>query len=101
MRLRSSLASQGDNVASRGINQVREQRNLGEVLNLNPAQQDAVAQRQADTGHLFGEAVVELGFATEDQVRKLEVKGFMALLKTDATLARVEHMLETGRPLRN
>ena len=38
---------------------------------------------------------------TEDQVRALEVKGFMALLKTDATLARVEHMLETGRPLRN
>jgi 3-hydroxyacyl-CoA dehydrogenase len=34
-------------------------------------------------------------------VRALEVKGFMALLRTDATLARVEHMLETGRPLRN
>ena len=29
------------------------------------------------------------------------MKGFMALLKTEATLARVEHMLETGRPLRN
>jgi 3-hydroxyacyl-CoA dehydrogenase len=38
---------------------------------------------------------------TEDQVRALERKGFMALLKTEATLARVEHMLETGRPLRN
>jgi 3-hydroxyacyl-CoA dehydrogenase len=38
---------------------------------------------------------------TEDQVRALEVKGFMALLKTEGTLARVEHMLETGRPLRN
>jgi hypothetical protein len=25
----------------------------------------------------------------------------MALLKTEGTLARVEHMLETGRPLRN
>jgi 3-hydroxyacyl-CoA dehydrogenase len=38
---------------------------------------------------------------TEEQVRALERKGFMALLKTEATLARVEHMLETGRPLRN
>mgnify|MGYP002716680261 FL=1 len=38
---------------------------------------------------------------TEDQVRKLELKSFMALLKTEGTLARVEHMLETGRPLRN
>ena len=38
---------------------------------------------------------------SEEQVRALERKGFMALLKTEATLARVEHMLETGRPLRN
>ncbi len=38
---------------------------------------------------------------TEDQVLKLERQGFMALLKTRGTLARVEHMLETGRPLRN
>ncbi len=38
---------------------------------------------------------------TEDQVLKLERQGFMALLKTKGTLARVEHMLETGRPLRN
>ncbi len=38
---------------------------------------------------------------TEDQVLALERQGFMALLKTKGTLARVEHMLETGRPLRN
>ena len=38
---------------------------------------------------------------SEEQVRALERKGFMALLRTEATLARVEHMLETGRPLRN
>ncbi len=38
---------------------------------------------------------------TEDQVMKLERQGFMALLRTKGTLARVEHMLETGRPLRN
>jgi len=34
-------------------------------------------------------------------VLKLERQAFMALLKTPGTLARVEHMLETGRPLRN
>ena len=38
---------------------------------------------------------------TEDQVLTLERQSFMALLKTSGTLARVEHMLETGRPLRN
>lgn len=37
----------------------------------------------------------------EDAVLKLERQAFMALLKTPGTLARVEHMLETGRPLRN
>jgi len=37
----------------------------------------------------------------ETEVLALERKSFMALLKTPATLARVEHMLDTGRPLRN
>jgi 3-hydroxyacyl-CoA dehydrogenase len=48
-----------------------------------------------------GERADHITDTTEDQVRALERKGFMALLKTEATLARVEHMLETGRPLRN
>jgi 3-hydroxyacyl-CoA dehydrogenase len=38
---------------------------------------------------------------TEDELLALERRSFMALLRTPATLARVEHMLETGRPLRN
>ncbi len=38
---------------------------------------------------------------TDEEVMKLERQSFMALLKTPGTLARVEHMLETGRPLRN
>ncbi|HEY6336574.1 MAG TPA: 3-hydroxyacyl-CoA dehydrogenase NAD-binding domain-containing protein [Alphaproteobacteria bacterium] len=37
----------------------------------------------------------------EDDLTKLERKAFMALLKTEGTLARIEHMLETGKPLRN
>jgi 3-hydroxyacyl-CoA dehydrogenase len=39
--------------------------------------------------------------APEEEVLRLERQSFMALLKTPGTLARVEHMLETGRPLRN
>ncbi len=34
-------------------------------------------------------------------IHALEREGFMALLREPATLARIEHMLETGRPLRN
>jgi 3-hydroxyacyl-CoA dehydrogenase len=34
-------------------------------------------------------------------IHALERQGFMALLREPATLARIEHMLETGRPLRN
>ncbi|TXH39118.1 MAG: 3-hydroxyacyl-CoA dehydrogenase/enoyl-CoA hydratase family protein [Rhodospirillaceae bacterium] len=37
----------------------------------------------------------------EDQVNKLAKQGFMSLLRTEPTLARMEHMLSTGKPLRN
>jgi len=36
-----------------------------------------------------------------EDVRALEREQFMALIRHPDTLARVEHMLETGRPLRN
>ena len=38
---------------------------------------------------------------SEDQLLGLERKSILGLLKTKATLARMEHMLETGKPLRN
>ncbi|MBL8709872.1 MAG: 3-hydroxyacyl-CoA dehydrogenase, partial [Rhodospirillaceae bacterium] len=38
---------------------------------------------------------------SEDQIAKLEKKAFMTLLRTGPTLARMEHMLTTGKPLRN
>lgn len=37
----------------------------------------------------------------EDQVNKLAKQGFLNLLRTGPTLARMEHMLATGKPLRN
>ncbi len=38
---------------------------------------------------------------SEQQVLDLEYEAFMQLVKTKGTLARIEHMLETGKPLRN
>jgi 3-hydroxyacyl-CoA dehydrogenase len=37
----------------------------------------------------------------EAKILELEREAFLRLLKTSATLARIEHMLETGKPLRN
>ena len=37
----------------------------------------------------------------EDDLLALERKAFMQLLRNPATLARTEHMLNTGKPLRN
>lgn len=38
---------------------------------------------------------------TEQQLLDLEHEAFMQLVKTKASLDRIEHMLETGKPLRN
>ncbi len=38
---------------------------------------------------------------TEDRLYELEREAFLDLVRTPATLARIEHMLETGKPLRN
>lgn len=37
----------------------------------------------------------------EDEVLRLEREQFMRLVRNEGTLARMEHMLETGKPLRN
>jgi 3-hydroxyacyl-CoA dehydrogenase len=38
---------------------------------------------------------------TEDDILKLEVSEFSKLLHNEGTMARIEHMLENGKPLRN
>ncbi len=38
---------------------------------------------------------------TEDDLLKLELREFMKLLHNEGTLERIEHMLGTGKPLRN
>jgi 3-hydroxyacyl-CoA dehydrogenase len=37
----------------------------------------------------------------EETMRKLARSAFMSLVRSGPTLARMEHMLETGKPLRN
>ena len=38
---------------------------------------------------------------TEADLLKLEIEGFMRLVRNPASQSRIEHMLETGKPLRN
>ncbi len=38
---------------------------------------------------------------TEKKLLQLEQEGFMTLIKNHKTLDRIEHMLTTGKPLRN
>lgn len=38
---------------------------------------------------------------TEDELLALELEAFLALVKQQGTLARLDHMLKTGKPLRN
>lgn len=38
---------------------------------------------------------------TEQQILDLELAGFMELVKTKGTIARIEYMLQNGKPLRN
>ena len=45
---------------------------------------------------------IEQGSEVDEQwLHRLEREGFMALVRTDETGARIRHMLETGKPLRN
>ena len=38
---------------------------------------------------------------TEDDLLKLELEQFSALIRNEGTFARIETMLDTGKPLRN
>ena len=61
---------------------------------------DAVVSDRLATVLTGGDADL-IDTVTEDQLLKLERQAFMASVKDGRTQARVEHMLETGKPLRN
>lgn len=63
------------------------------------AYDEVVAGRLAEV--LTGGEADLVDTVTEDQLLKLERQAFMASVKDGRTQARIEHMLETGKPLRN
>lgn len=58
-----------------------------------------IAQKLA--GILAGGDASRESWQDEDWFLQLERQAFIALLKTEKTQARIRHMLETGKPLRN
>jgi 3-hydroxyacyl-CoA dehydrogenase len=50
---------------------------------------------------LSGEDTDIIATLSEDQVLALEVKNFMQIVRRPGTANRIEHMLSTGKPLRN
>ena len=50
---------------------------------------------------LTGGAVSEPGWIDEQIMLNLEREAFMELVQTEKTLARIGHMLQTNKPLRN
>ena len=50
---------------------------------------------------LTGDGADVTDVLTEDKLYALERKAFLRLVKDPRTLARMETMLETGKPLRN
>jgi 3-hydroxyacyl-CoA dehydrogenase len=61
---------------------------------------DAVVARHLAEVLTGGDADVRAGVG-EATLLELERRALMVLIRTPATLARMEHLLETGRPLRN
>jgi 3-hydroxyacyl-CoA dehydrogenase len=66
---------------------------------LATAYDEVVSGRVAQV--LTGGEVDLVDIVTEDDLLALECRTFLESLKDDRTLARIEHMLETGKPLRN
>jgi len=50
---------------------------------------------------ISGGDVRDNALVTDDVILTLERKAFIDLLKEEKTMARIEHMLKTGKPLRN
>ncbi|MCZ6606887.1 MAG: 3-hydroxyacyl-CoA dehydrogenase NAD-binding domain-containing protein [Alphaproteobacteria bacterium] len=56
---------------------------------------------KALAGVLSGDGTDVTESLTEDDLLALERRAFMELVRHPATIARIEHMLDTGKPLRN
>jgi 3-hydroxyacyl-CoA dehydrogenase len=68
---------------------------LGKATDYDVVVSDALANV------LSGEDTDIIATLSEDQVLALEVKNFMKIVRKPGTANRIEHMLSTGKPLRN
>jgi 3-hydroxyacyl-CoA dehydrogenase len=50
---------------------------------------------------ISGGDVRDNALVTDDVILSLEREAFIDFLKQEKTVARIEHMLQTGKPLRN
>ncbi len=76
----------------------------GKLVNLHAG--GFISDHDYTIGRCLAEALcggrVEAGSEVDDEwLLRLEREGFMALARTEETGARIAHMLETGKPLRN
>lgn len=74
---------------------------VGQFVRLGKATPHDVVVSRGLAEVLSGGEADPLEALGEDEILALERSVFMRLLRTNGTLARVEHMLETGKPLRN
>jgi protein-tyrosine kinase len=87
MRIRSS-AGQGGPIEPSSRSRESGRLPIGQIMNIDDANADAVVARQGETGRLFGETAVELGMATDGQVQRAieEQQGFFLLAEGDARI---------------
>ena len=78
----------------------------GRALNIAPGQIYSIPAGQLPTGYdrVICEAlsgIMARGAVTEAELSRRELAAFMRLAAREETLARIEHLLDTGKPLRN
>lgn len=85
MRLRSSETTEARRAALPSAETLGNRQMLGELLSLSADNMQKVESRQAETGLLFGDAAVDLGLVSNDQVqRAIELQqGFPVLAEGD------------------
>lgn len=85
MRLRTSEGGAADTRRASKSSDAASREVIGNLLGMSHEDQERVALHQEETGQLFGEAAIDLGFADADQVRRAieQQQGFVVLAAED------------------